>query len=103
MFDLKQPCVNCPFRKGLGETFRLRQERLTGIFDAPAFQCHKTFETKPQQCAGLMALLIKEKMPNQIMRVAITTGFLDPELLDPKNEAYTTIEEVRRAHEGANE
>lgn len=31
MFKLKSPCANCPFRRGVGETFGLEQIR-----EAPA-------------------------------------------------------------------
>ena len=67
MFDLKRPCVNCPFRRGQGSRFGLDPERLRGIIEGVAFQCHKTVDysrsgagrsgERPQQCAGLMAVL----------------------------------------------
>ena len=128
MFDLKQPCVNCPFRKGQGSLFRLHQERITQIVKGDAFQCHKTVEyhdesdgpfididgdagfdeqwapitsmDKAQQCAGLMAVLHREGRPNAIMQVAERLGEFDPALLDPKGEAYQTLDAARRAHEG---
>lgn len=106
MFDLLRPCVNCPFRKGMGEKFQLR--RIDEIVRGGAFQCHKTVNysddgeprqgKKPQQCAGLMALLWREGMPNQIMQVAIRLGYLDPSKLDPDNEAYLTIRKAKAAH-----
>lgn len=107
MFDLKRPCSNCPFAKGKGSLFRLQEERLEGIFEAPAFQCHKTVDysedepgpgNKPNQCAGLMAVLHREERWSQIMRVAIATGHLKPDELDPRNEAYDSIEQVMAAH-----
>ena len=109
MFSLKKPCMNCPFRRGVGETFNLRRGRLEEIIDAPAFQCHKTvnyhsFEDpiqrqgyKPQQCAGLMSLLWAAQRPNSIMRVAIHTGHLDPASLD-SIEAYHSVSEAFEAH-----
>lgn len=109
MFDLKRPCVSCPFRKGQGEKFRLSPARLDEIAEATAFQCHKTVDyrgpdragDRPQQCAGLMTVLHRERRPNQIMQVATSTGHLDPELLDPADEAYATLAEVRAAHADA--
>jgi hypothetical protein len=108
MFDLTRPCVNCPFRKGQGELFNMHPERLKEIFTASAFQCHKTVDysddeapasgDRPQQCAGLMAVLHRSRQPNQIMQVAERLGHLDPTKLDPKNEAYGSIEEARKAH-----
>lgn len=109
MFDLKQPCVNCPFRKGQGEKFSLTVERLNEIKDAVAFQCHKTVNydsesragragDHPQQCAGLMAILMREGKPNQIMQVAQRLTNIDFSDLDPKREAYENWEEVLKAH-----
>lgn len=82
MFDLKIPCVTCPFRKGQASGFQLGDERLEEIRRAPAPQCHKTVDynggdedpetgeirpdqgDKPQQCAGLMTLLTRMGEPN---------------------------------------
>jgi hypothetical protein len=112
MFKLKRPCENCPFKKGQGSRFRLNVRRLAGIFDAPAFQCHKTVQygededgdpthnqgDHPQQCAGLMAILHREDHHNQIMQVAIRFGEFNPELLDPDREAYDTWRQATKAH-----
>jgi hypothetical protein len=107
MFDLRSPCVSCPFRKGQGELFELHPERLEEIFEAPAFQCHKTVDysgdepdsgSRPQQCAGLMSVLHREDQPNQIMQVGYRLGALDLDKLDPRGEAYDTIDAVREAH-----
>jgi hypothetical protein len=109
MFDLKRPCVNCPFRKGQGERFQLDPERLREIKTATAFQCHKTVDydyfedskrrqgDRPQQCAGLMAILQHEGADNQIMQVAQRLG-VDLCDLDPDNEAYDSWEDVLEAH-----
>ena len=109
MFDLKQPCVNCPFKRGVGETFQLGRERLEEIVASDAFQCHKTIDydnfdddrlrqgEKPQQCAGLMAVLTASGRPNTIMQVAERMGALDPASLDG-TDAYGSIEEMFEAH-----
>lgn len=77
------------------------------IFDGPAFQCHKTVDyghekpkagDRPQQCAGLMAVLHRSGHPNQIMQVAERLGAFDPFTLDPNGEAYASVEEATRAH-----
>lgn len=111
MFKLMRPCVNCPFRRGQGELFQLQS--LQEIVEATAFQCHKTVDydkgsegrhgDHPQQCAGLMAVLHREKRPNQIMQVAERLGRFDPSKLDPDNEAYESLDEVFRAHCGSTE
>jgi hypothetical protein len=110
MFDLKRPCTSCPFRKGRGSVFQLPQERLTEIRESPAFQCHKTIDydewevggekagDRPQQCAGLMAVLHRIDAPNQIMQIAERIGGFDPSALDPKNEGYASWVEAERAH-----
>lgn len=107
MFDLKRPCVNCPFRVGVGSTFALRRDRLDDILAGPAFQCHKTVVyhdegnepgERPQQCAGLMAVLHRDGVPNQIMQVAERLIGFDPTALDPEREAYGSIAEAISAH-----
>lgn len=108
MFKLTRPCADCPFRKGYGETFGLRPARLVEIKNAPAFQCHKTVDydetwrgspgDRPQQCAGLMAVLHRENKPNQMMQVAERLEHFDPSKLDPDHEAYETWADVEKAH-----
>ena len=115
MFKLYRPCANCPFKKGQGSAFRLRLDRLIQIFNGPAFQCHKTVDyngneededglikpmpgDKPQQCAGLMAILHREGRPNQIMQVSSRLGYMNLTHLDPDNEAYASMRDAIRAH-----
>jgi len=110
MFDLKRPCNNCPFRKGVGETFKLSFWRLHEIKQGPAFQCHKTLDYEnfhdprkrqgdhPQQCAGLMAVLLRDKATNSIMQVAERIGKIDFSGIDPYHEAYESWAEVIKAH-----
>ena len=117
MFKLTRPCSDCPFRKGSGETFRLQPDRLDEIFEAVAFQCHKTVDygveeeedengdpvpvdrsgDHPQQCAGLMSLLYREHRENQIMQVGERLGGFDPSKLD-HSDVYDSIEAARAAH-----
>jgi hypothetical protein len=112
MFDLKRPCRNCPFRVGWGSKFRFPRARFEEIVHATSFVCHKTTVDddegegecvagpKAQECAGLMAVLTREKRPNQMMRIAIRLGWLNPEKLDPDAEAYLTLRAARAAHAG---
>lgn len=117
MFKLKRPCKSCPFKIGQGERYQLSKERLKEIFAASAFQCHATVHydgdtvdeegftvpdsgDKPQQCAGLMTVLHREGIPNQIMQIAERVGFFDPSKLDPSNEVYGDIRAVFLAHCG---
>jgi hypothetical protein len=107
MFDLKRPCVNCPFRKGQGSLFGLHPDRLRDVLDGVAFQCHKTVDyaedaprsgDRPQQCAGLMAVLHRSGRHNQIMQVAERLTDFDPATVDPAGEAYASVEEAWSAH-----
>lgn len=110
MFDLKRPCKDCPFRKGVGETFQLSMKRLREIKHSEAFQCHKTVDyenfhdaekragDRPQQCAGLMAVLLRDKATNTIMQVAERIGRIDFSDLDPAGEAYASWADVIAAH-----
>lgn len=112
MFDLKQPCNNCPFRRGVGEFFGMHPDRLIEITSQTAFQCHKTIDysnfddpkkragDRPQQCAGLMALLRNAGNPNAIMRMGMAFGELDMETLDPRGVAYGSLDEAFKAHTG---
>lgn len=98
MFDLKRPCNNCPFRKGVGEAFMLPRKRLEEIRDGDGFQCHKTIDygsfdnagrsgDRPQQCAGWMALHAETLAP-AIMQLAARMRVLDVTELDPDGVAY---------------
>lgn len=109
MFDLKRPCVNCPFRVSVAGTFLLGADRVTEIVRATAFQCHKTVAydqwddpvkrqgEKPQQCAGLMALLHRAAEPNAIMQVGERTGYFDPAGL-VLDDTFASIADAVAAH-----
>ena len=109
MFRLKRPCKTCPFRRSTGHTFNFSRTRLREIIDAPAFQCHGTVDydgpdyegsagDNPQQCAGLMALLHRERIPNQIMQVASRIDNFDASKIEA-DDVYLTIVETVAAHE----
>lgn len=110
MFDLKSPCKTCPFRKGNGPKFQLSERRIREIAEATAFQCHNTVDysaetregrsgDKPQQCAGLMAILHREKQPNAIMQVGQRLGSFNPGELDPRAECYESLQIAIQEHE----
>ncbi|MBO0715751.1 MAG: hypothetical protein J2P55_00240 [Rhizobiales bacterium] len=110
MFDLKRPCATCPFRKTQGHLYALPLARLKEIRRGSAFQCHKTVDyenfddrrrrqgDRPQQCAGLMAVLARENDTNTIMQIAERLGELNIADLDPQHEAYDTWADVVAAH-----
>ena len=98
MFDLKKPCKDCPFLKRNGKKFALRPERIAEIGSGEAFQCHKTLDGKPQQCAGLISIQSKTNNANTITRIA--TYFTD---YDPKNvdgsETYDSLQNAIEGHQ----
>lgn len=117
MFDLKRPCAECPFRRSRAAAYGLRPQRLEDIRTAPAFQCHKTLGSiqmsedagsvqrhsgdRPQQCAGLMAVLHASGQPNQIMQVAQRMGVFDAAVIDPTDtfDDWAAIEIAHAAGE----
>lgn len=88
-FDLKTPCIDCPFIKGSRTNVSLRKGRIEGIIDDlrkdMSFICHKTID-KPQReqqhCAGALIFLEREDRPNQMMRIAERLGLYVREDLD---------------------
>jgi len=89
-FDMKTPCVDCPFIEGSSTNTTLREGRLEGIVQdimhGASFICHKTLElnsTEQQHCAGAMLYLEREEQPNQIMRIAERLGRYDHSKLQP--------------------
>ena len=99
MFDYKKPCNNCPWRKSKASSFQLSAERLTEIFYATAFECHKTAhsEHSPQQCVGLIALQAKTQQLNTITRAAMALIDYDPTTID-NADTFDTLEEAIMAH-----
>jgi hypothetical protein len=91
--------------------FMLLPARLDEIVAASAFQCHKTVDyeqladsapqqgKKPQQCAGLMAVLHAEGAPNQIMQVAQRLAGFDAGKIETE-DTFGSLAEVYAAHGG---
>lgn len=109
MFDLKAPCSECPFKRDNAGMFEFSEARINEIVSAVAFQCHKTIQydapygvkiKKPQQCAGLMALLHAEGKPNQIMQVAERLEGFDASKISTNN-TFKTVREAIKAHTGS--
>lgn len=86
MFDVKQPCKDCPFIEGGNMQRSLAEGRLDGIksdlMADKTFSCHKTVDyehgdrRKEKHCAGAMIYLYKNKRPNQAMRIGERLGML---------------------------
>ncbi|WP_144472957.1 hypothetical protein [Bacillus pumilus] len=95
-FDIKKPCVDCPFLED-SRTFKtLSKNRLKGIIkdirDDSSFTCHKTLElpsAEQQHCGGALIFLEREESPNQIMRIAERIGLYDHHSIDMNCEVIT--------------
>lgn len=110
MYDLTDPCGNCPFRTD--RPFRLRPERVREILTCGAeFHCHKTVDyrdevdddgnplpprvtKKSQHCAGVLIILEKEGRPHQMMRIMERVGKYDRTKLNMMAPVYDSIEEA---------
>jgi hypothetical protein len=90
---MEKPCEGCPFRKDGGvKLHRGRVEEIAeGLQADMHFNCHATIDyrdaeegigavsKKTRHCYGAARLLLLEKMPNQLMRIAMRVRGLDPE------------------------
>lgn len=93
-FDLKKPCVDCPFVPGSSTNTTLSEGRIEGIvYDIShndmSFTCHKTLDLPSpdqQHCAGAMIYLEKQNNPNQVMRIAERFGVYDRTKLKMKTK-----------------
>lgn len=99
MFKYKAPCDNCPFRRSKARSFRLGEERVREIFNAEAFECHKTVYSRasPQQCVGLIALQGSEGQYNTITQVAMRLIGYNPSGIDT-SDTFTSLAEAVQAH-----
>lgn len=103
-FGLKKPCDSCPFLRTDGAV-RLRAGRIRDIHNVVtgsqggSFPCHKTVKDEDREedecgdeiwsgprphwqwCAGALIYALKQERPNQLMRVALRVGLLDPDEL----------------------
>jgi len=102
------PCGECPWRtdqpagrfpperyEALRETSQTRRGGSAPLGSA-MFACHKTAEGKEIACAGWLAI---EGAGHVGVRVAVVTGGLDPEALEPKDwwpELHQSFAELAR-------
>lgn len=82
------------------------QARLDEIWNAPAFECHKTTgvageKKDPQQCAGLIAAQHASNNLNQITQLATRITSYDPADIDT-SDTFDSFEAVSEAHSAAN-
>jgi hypothetical protein len=104
MFDYRKPCNDCPFRRSKARLYELGAERIKEIWDAPAFECHKTTgvageKKSPQQCAGLIAAQHAAGELNQITQIATRITSFDPADIDT-SDTFDNFKELCEAHSG---
>lgn len=129
MFQIKKPCIDCPFVKGSSTNTTLAEGRMEDIIDSlhkdHIFSCHKTIDYSQQDlmddattyqlqeqnqfCAGAMNYLVKEGRPNAQMQIAMRLGWLDVEKLKGQNTIIDVLpmempyERMRRLRKEGNE
>ena len=102
MFAYRKPCNDCPFRRSQAGHYRLSYERLVEIWQAPAFECHKTTgvageKKEPQQCAGLIAAQHASNNLNQITQIATRLTSYDPAVIDT-SDTFESFKALCEAH-----
>lgn len=101
-YDLRRPCVHCPFRSDVpGYLRRARAEEIaTSIAGGAEFPCHETTVEDPEDesnnmptarsqfCAGALIVMEHLHAPNQIVRIAERTNVFDPDRLDMRAPVF---------------
>lgn len=112
-FDLRKPCVDCPFRKDALPGW-LGAERSQEIADAlltedKTFACHKTVEHHEQEveegdidqdeldasladrqhCAGAIAMVEAEGAANSMLQISERLGIRDPDRVTDEGRALS--------------
>jgi hypothetical protein len=117
-YDLKTPCINCPFRSDVKAYIRPeRVDEIERSLERGVFPCHKTVDYEAdgvteddveagvtadsQHCAGALILLEKMSKSSQMMRVAENVNLYDRRKLDMKTPVYKTFAAMRAACEKA--
>jgi len=107
--DLKTPCSRCPFR--IESFFPLNENRILEIEDMPGlFPCHKTvdysddegegIETKDTQlCAGFVSVHNNQDTDNNMLRIMMRLGMLDPETYNSDVPCYESFDDYVYAQE----
>jgi hypothetical protein len=118
-FDLRKPCIQCPFRPAAGGY--LNEERAREIAEAVTegnvtFTCHKTISgehddedeyegtyrpgSDDQMCAGAMAFVDKLGAANQMLQIAERLGLRDPQRLLPEalDDVYESVDVMAAGH-----
>lgn len=91
-FDMKTPCKDCPFLVGSSTNRTLREGRLGEIVEAirsdGTFQCHKTINEHidDQHCGGALVYMEKNRIDNNMLRIAMRLGLYDPDSLDMESD-----------------
>lgn len=118
-YALKGPCADCPFRTSL--PIPLHPSRAAEIAHSlragESFTCHKTVvysddlgdgvgevddrHAGARECGGAMAVLERQGIPNQGMRIAERLGLYEPEQIDADAPVFDSLDEWVEAMCGA--
>lgn len=114
--NLRQPCADCPFVRGVGARMQLHPARVRELATAETFACHKTVDytenedddphadgategdcTGASWCAG--HLLFREHNPSQMMRITerLRMG-LDYSKLGGRERVHTSVADMLEDH-----
>lgn len=109
-YALRRPCPKCPFRNDV-EPY-IRPERATEIARSiqagGSFPCHQTTVPDPDDdaeliegpdskaCAGALGIQLRSGHPNQVTRIAMRLGLLDPDSIDTTKVPANFAEWTRR-------
>jgi|GEM_PF-2761608 len=108
LFQLKQPCALCPFRKendGMLTSGRL-EKIIEDLHEDKPFFCHKTVDytrehypdtTDSKYCAGAMVYLEKCNNTNVPMRMGQMFGLYDPAQMKGHEDVIDPIEGLEHA------
>lgn len=107
LFDLKKPCGGCPFLKenNLRLSKRKKQKFVNDILKKEyAFVCHRTTkeycgkEGKRNHCAGALIIMEKNQINTRVLRIAITLGGYNPDLLKLDSPVFDNFQDFVEAY-----
>lgn len=114
-YGLRAACAKCPFRTDVPPYLRPGRaaEIAKALREGGEFPCHETTERRVDEageayladgarsrfCAGAMATMLTEGQPNQMLRIAIRLGWLDPDRLAAADiPVHPSLADWVRAH-----
>lgn len=106
-YRLKRPCKRCPFRSDIVPYIRGERaaEIARTLMEGATFTCHETtvdagdedgssdmaVGPKAAMCAGATITMLKTGQPNQMLRVGMNLGMLNPDAVDLDFPTYNDL------------